>query len=265
MIGIFQVCCAIGKPFVSPTPEKPTIETAEDAKQLLMRSYGSVRSLKASGEIEVRFGENERKPATFALMLERVAKLRMRIYRPLVPFIFEMVSDGNACWFYIPSEKTAYRDEDCGSSQSVDGGMAISAETIIAALVVVADPGKLLDVPAELEREDSAIGLRFNGEGGTRREIWLDPQTGLAARQLYVGREGVTQVEIVYGKQAFQEKAVIPIEIEIFLPQRYVSVLLRISDLSVDPPMPAAAFEFLPPVNTRILASKDINQDWFRK
>lgn len=265
VFGVLQVACATRKPFVSPTPEKPTIETPEDAKQLLIRSYGRMRSLKASGEIEVRLGENERKPATFVLMLERPNKLRLRAYRPLVPFIFELVSDGAACWLYIPSEKTAYLNEDCDLSKGADGGIAISAETIIAALAVIADPEKLSDAPSQIEREDDAVGLQLIEEGGAERTIWLDPQTGLAARQLLADREGVAQAEIVYRKQALEKETVIPVDIEIVLPQRHVSIVLRTSDPQVDPEIPAAAFEFLPPVNTRILASKDVAQDWFRK
>ncbi|MBI4831152.1 MAG: hypothetical protein HY801_06285 [Candidatus Lindowbacteria bacterium] len=234
--------------------------TPDDAKELLLHNYGDMKSLKASGEISLEISEAERKPASFVLMLERPAKLRLRAYRPLVPFLFELVSDGDVCWLYVPSERKAYLNNDCGTFHGVDKDIAASAQTIVAALVVVAEPNEFLETPAEIERKEGLIQLKLGEEGGAHREIWLDSQTGLVLRQLFMDVEGVVQADISYKKQTTQGQTVIPVEIDVAVPKRHVSMQLRLNDLKVNPEIPAQAFEFSPPENVRILDLNDTSQ-----
>jgi hypothetical protein len=227
--------------------------TAEDAKNLLIESYGDLNSLKAGGRIGVRYSDEERwRPASFVLMLERPGKVRLRAYRRLGPRLFELVSDGQTCSVFVPSDKTVYHGKRCEVPYD-GGGIAICADTLVAALVVVADLDELLSRPALLRRDGELARLVLMEGAEVLSEIWIDPATGLAARQLLVGAGGSTVAEIIYKKHASREEATVPVEIEIHVPDMRASLLLRLDSLRVNPKLPADAFDFSPPANTTIV------------
>ena len=255
--------CATRKPLTLAhgiTP--PPLETVEDAKGLLLEDYGRIDFVKVGGTIEIRLhDEGYRRQASFVLMLQRPDRLRMRAYRALTPTLFELVVDGQTCWLHTPSERTAYLSEDCGPLLGTGNGVAFSAAALVAALVVVPDFEALRTAAASLLREDGFVGLVVEEDAGARKEIWIDPMTGLAARQLLVGPDEEVEVDIAYIEHAVDVDmdAVIPTETHIDFPRLRASMLIRIDDFRADPDMPADAFDFSPPQNTRILDPASLN------
>jgi outer membrane lipoprotein-sorting protein len=164
--------------------------------QLLIEKYGGADSFRASGKIRMKLpGEQAQKQASFALMFERPDLLRMRVYRPLAPTLLEIVSNGNRRWLYVPSERTAYLSEGRQPLRVGGNHVAIPADTIAAALVVVADPRALPLLPSRIRIGEGFIRLSVTEEGGTQREIRIDSASGLATRQILVGADGATQAK----------------------------------------------------------------------
>jgi outer membrane lipoprotein-sorting protein len=238
------------------------VETVEDAKSLLFRNYGKANSVKAGGHLQIKLFEEERwKPASFALMLQRPDRVRVRAYRPLAPTMFELVSDGQTCWLFVPPEKTAYLSEDCEAIHGGNENIAVSASAIVAAIVVVSDFDTLFSLPAHLYSEADLLRLVFMEETGAYEEIWINPRTGLATRQLLVGADGMLEADIAYKKHVSDGKASVPAEIEISLPRLRALMLLRIDDFQIDAKIPADAFDFSPPINTKILDTEGVRRD----
>ena len=253
--------CAARKPLTyRPDVPSPPITTADDAKRVLLGNYGNTDSLKAGGTIEVELNDGERRRASFLLMLQRPDRVRMRAYRPLTPTLFEIVSNGRRCWLHSPSEKIAYLSEGCRPFLVTDNGVAVSAEAIVAALVVVADFDGLASTDGLLYREGDLVRLVLEEETGARKEIWIDPIDGLVTRQMLVAPAGVLEADITYARQSSDGNAVVPVETRIDFPGLQVSMLLRIDEFRVHPELPADAFDFSPPRNTRVLDSANLNE-----
>jgi outer membrane lipoprotein-sorting protein len=233
----------------------PKLETLEDAKQLLLQNYGYAHSLKASGKIAVRRSrEKTWRPASIVLMVQKPDKVRMRGYRPLTPTLFELISNGRECWLFVPPENTAYLDEHCNVLQRGDAGIAISADAIVASLMVVSDTDKLFALPASVNRDNKNLRVMFGEGAGIRKEIWIDLETGLVTRQLLIDPDGRIQADIAYREVTVLENAAIPIEISLKLPRLRTSIRVRVSDFQFNPTIPAAAFNFSPPKSVQILA-----------
>ncbi len=261
LVAFLHVGCVARKRLVRP-PEAPLptrVETIEDAESLLLRNYGKANSVKAGGHLQIKLFEEERwRPASFALMLQRPDRVRVRAYRPLAPTLFELVSNGQTCWLFVPPEKTAYLSKDCQAIYDGNESIVVSADAIVAAIVVVSDFDTLFSLPAHLDSEADSLRLVFMEETGAYREIWMDPETGLATRQMFVGADGTLEADIAYEGHASDGEATIPDEIEINLPRLRTSMLLRIDDFQLDAKFPAKAFDFSPPENIKILKTEDV-------
>jgi outer membrane lipoprotein-sorting protein len=239
-----------------PPPEvsAPQIRSAQDAFDLLRQSYGGVNSLKASGKIQMRFpGEKHRRQASIAIMMQCPDKLRMRAYRPLSPTLFEFVSDGDQCWFYLPSRQSAYLSEGCKPFRIDGGKTTISAELLFAAILVSVDPETLLSQPESLVSGDGFVGIVLDETTGGQRELWIDPETGLAVRQVLVDPDGSVRAEVKYLDHARESGTALPIRAEAVMEQAAAEVALWISHFEINAAIPDDAFIFLPPEGSKIL------------
>ncbi len=246
--------CATEKPLVQLPEVPPKLETLEDAWQLLNQNYGYAQSAKASGEISVKLQREESwRPASLVLMVEKPDKVRVRAYRSLTPTLFELVSDGQKCWLFIPSENTAYLDENCNVLQGGEKAIAISAEAIVAALMVVSDIDKLFSVPASVSRDSKNLRLAFGGKGGVERDIWMDLKTGFVTHQSFFGLDGEIEADLAYTEMDVLDTGVFPTEISLKLPRFHSSMVLRIGEFQVNPRISAGAFSFSPPRGAKIL------------
>ena len=247
-------CAARRLPISPPAKPLPPLESPQDAVQLLIEKYGGADSFRASGKIRMKLpGEQVQRQASFALMLERPDRLRMRVYRPLAPTLLEIVSDGNRRWLYVPSERTAYLSEGRQPLRVEGNHVALPADTIAAALVVVADPHALPLLPSRIRIGEGFIRLSVTEEDGTQREIRIDSASGLATRQILVGADGATQADITYKEHAFKENTAVAISTDILLPQIGAFVSIRIDKLETGAQIPAGAFEFSPPAGVKIM------------
>jgi len=247
-----QFSCAARKQLISP-PEVTVseVETIDDAVRLLRKNYEGIDYINADGEITMQFpDEGGLKKAVFVLLIKRPDKLRMRAYRRPLPTIFELVSDGQECWVYVPSRKTAYLNKGCRPFLVGEEKVAVSTKTIVTAILVVADFGVLSSSPMALEKENNLSKLRIFDKARGRREIWINTDNGLVERQLIVGDNEALETEIVYKEHAIDGDSVVPVEIDIVLPQVNARISLSVKSLRSSSQIPANAFKFAPPAGT---------------
>lgn len=250
-----QSRCAAPRP-VTRLPERPVplLTSAGDAIQLLRENYGNMRSLKASGTIITKFPpEHRRKKASFMLALERPDKLRMRTYRPPVPFSIEIISDGQRCWLFVPNDRTAYLSEGCDALYINGSNLAIPSHAIVDAIVIVSDVDALVSAPAHIYRNDEFVVLAFTDKSRVKRELWINPTTGFVERQLIFDIGGEPNLHIKYGEHGDEGNTIVPRIVEITFPREDVSISLRMEELKLNTEIPAEAFEFTPPPETTIL------------
>lgn len=235
LVAMFQAGCASRgalKPFEEgPSPQ---LNTAAEAIRVLSRDYGGLNSVKVTGRIEVRLpGEEKARPASFISMLERPNKLRIRAYRPLVPPLFELVSDGCQCWVYIPSKGVVYRGDECFIGDGNVANAQFPASAIIASVLVVSDFETLRADSTSFWFEEGFVKLAMVETGDLQKEMWIDPTTGLVRRQLLVRNNDSGYAEILYNEHSLTEDAVVPVDIEVFIlgGQAY----MRLQILTVEP------------------------------
>jgi outer membrane lipoprotein-sorting protein len=251
--------CAARKTLTKP-PEAPPpmLQSAADAFDLLLRNHSGTNSMKASGKIEMKLpGETHRRQASIIIMLQRPDKLRMRAYRPLSPTLFELVSNGDECWLFVPSRNAAYLSEGCKPFRVSNGDTAISTELFFAALFVLVDPEILSSQQASITTGEDLIGLKLTEETGGRREIWIDPATGLAARQMLMNPDGSIRADLKYLDYAKEEAMTVPVRVEAVMPQMEAEVTLRINQFDIHAEIPDGAFIFLPPEGNDIISVGD--------
>ncbi len=254
---LMQSGCAVLRPAAPPSAlEPPAIRSVEEAIDVLRQNYGGTNSLKASGKITFTFpGEKLTRQASMALMLQRPNKIRMRVYRPLAPPLFEYISNGNTCWVYISSRQAAYLNEKCGPLRIDEGGFGISAGALVAAFFVLADPDTASHLPVSIRHEEDSVGLEILQDDGTRRQIWIDPATGYAARQLLIEADGTVQADIRYIENGLHEGAAIPVIIEVTLPKMETTISMQMSRHRINAMLPDGAFDFVLPEGAHILQS----------
>lgn len=237
-------------PFVPPS----SLETRDDINALLLKSYGNINALKASGDIAFRRSSEENwRSASIALMVRRPNEVRARAYRLLTPTLFEFVSNGTTCWLLVPEEQTAYVDNNCGIIESNRERFVISAGTIISSLLVISDCETLLSSPGSLSHEDDAIRLSLVEKGGMQRELWIDSVSRLVTRQVLSTSEGKIEADIQYLEYATRDDSIVPVKVEVMIPEAQAALRLHLDQVDPNPRIPPDAFRFSPPRNVRII------------
>jgi outer membrane lipoprotein-sorting protein len=249
-----QAGCAARKALIIPA-EAPgaEIQNLSDAIQTLIKNYGKTDSLKAGGRIETAVdGEKDRQQASFALMVERPNRVRLRVYRPFAT-MFDLISDGRDCWLHVPSARAAYLSEGCEAFRVGEDHVPVSPRALAAAVVVVPDVGALSTLPATIVRDGDLLKLTLADVQSIQRDIWMDAATGLAVRQRLADSDGMPLADIAYNVHALVEGTYVPVVMDIALPRSQAVVSLRMQDVRVGARLPTGAFEFSPPAGTEIV------------
>jgi outer membrane lipoprotein-sorting protein len=246
------------KPSEGPSP----IRSAKHAANILHKKYDGLISLRASGRITVKGPDESRgRQASMALLFQRPDKVRMRAYRTFAPLLFEFVSDGDKCWLYTPSDKTAYLNEGCAPLPAGSNGANISAEVLLAAFQVLRPFDAMPYFSSKLFPEKDSVRLEVRQDGMAWRrlrvKIWIDPRSGLALRQVIMGPGGSIQADIRYLDHGSQGGITVPVEVDIILPQVETTISIRMTKIKVNLAPPESAFDFTPPAGVRILQAND--------
>jgi outer membrane lipoprotein-sorting protein len=246
------------KPSEDPSP----IRSGKHAANILHNKYDGLISLRASGKITVKGpGEDRGRQASMALLFQRPNKVRMRAYRTFAPLLFEFISDGNRCWLYTPSEKTAYLNEGCGPLPAGSNGANISAEILLAAFHVLSPFDAMPNFSPKIFSEKDSVRLEIRDNvmvwRKPRVKIWIDPVTGQAMRQVIMGPDGSIQADIRYLDHGSQGGVTLPVEVDIILPQVETTISIRMTKIKVNLAPPESAFDFAPPAGISILQAND--------
>jgi outer membrane lipoprotein-sorting protein len=254
LLSVIAGCAGRLPKYGAPRVFAPPLQTREEINQLLFRDYGKLNSLKATGEIEFRqAGEEAWRGASIILLAEKPNKVRARAYRLLTPTLFEFVSDNQDCWLFLPSERTVYYDNNCGIFQKKADHLVLSAEMIDAALFVINDFDRFRQSSAAISESGDILKLSLMNEAGRYREIWIDKSTGLVTKQFFLNSEGLSEAEIQYLEQAAHGEVVVPVEVEVTLPQAQAAMRLRLTEVDLQPNINPDTFHFTPPSNARIV------------
>ena len=126
---------------------------------------------------------------------------------------------------------------------------------LVGALFVLADPDAVSHLPVSIRHEEDSVELEILQDDGTRRQIWIDPATGYAARQLLIEADGTVQADIRYLEHAFDEGAAIPVTTEVILPKMETTISMQMSRHRINAMLPDGAFDFVLPEGAHILQS----------
>jgi outer membrane lipoprotein-sorting protein len=259
MMLLSSTGCAARLPRIGPPEAPPPVLTRENISALLFKNYGGLNSIRASGTIEFReLGEDAWRGASIVLLAQRPDQVRVRAYRLLAPTLFEFISDGRDCWLFLPSERTVYFDDSCGIIENRADHLVISAETIVAALLVISDYDAVAVSPSFLSQENGIARLSLSTDGVADREIWMDPASGLVTKQLFLAPNGSIEAEIDYLEHTALDASAAPVEVEVFLPQAKAAMRLHLDQVKLAPEFPSTAFLFSPPGNARIINLDDM-------
>lgn len=193
--------------------------------------------------------------ASGMLAMAAPGRLRMKGSAAMLPTLFDLlVSDGKAS-VYLPRDRAVYRGDAAG------GGIAEAALLLSVFLGIAREEGDLLPF---IEEEPDRYIVHFAGRPGAgprpgarpalARRIIFDRADLSPVRYQYFDQAGRLSRDILCSRFGAAEGAPSPLprEVTIDAPQEGARLVLRLSDLRVNPALPAAIFSLDTPPGTAV-------------
>ena len=181
-----------GHPIRSASPEELARQVDEDA--------AAARGMK--GKVTLELEEAARRRTCRGALAARnpwigdpAPGLYVQGYRPLIPTLFTLVSDGERFWLHVPSKRVVYTGPVVHPRLPRSGGqeLRLDARALLRALFV--EPVEESD-RLGLEEEPSAYVLSIHREGRLYRRLWVERRRFAVEREVYYDAEGREELAI---------------------------------------------------------------------
>ncbi|HRZ86236.1 MAG TPA: DUF4292 domain-containing protein [bacterium] len=216
------------KDLITEAPPAPLkqMEYAE-ALAVINAQADQVRSLKSDIQIEVKSNlMHESEFCNGKVMLSRPDRLRVKGYRPFVPTIFDIASDGKRFWVLIPKERKLYTGVYVpGAANPVV--LDIDPVSLVNAMTFEGAGKKGTAEAIAIERSGDACMVTISKKqkiaGKLRfvldRKVFIDLETRHIVRQQYFKNDGEVSYEVSYGKYTTIDTILYPQEIVFLRPK----------------------------------------------
>ncbi|MDP8262187.1 MAG: hypothetical protein P9M13_02660 [Candidatus Ancaeobacter aquaticus] len=161
------------------------------------------------------------------MMLLRPDKIRMKGYKPFVPTLFDLASNGEEFWFYIPKEKKLYTgtyEDDSSSSIKLD----VDPMSLISAMTFdnVDDDSDEEIVFLERSGESCVVNVlnKYLSDSGyfryfMKRKIVISLESHKILQQAYYKNDGNVSFEVYYEKYTVRDDVSFPQQIVFVRPK----------------------------------------------
>jgi hypothetical protein len=239
--------CAI-RPPQAQAPAPVLTASREELLARIVPGGTGVRTLQAA--YSASFSCPARGPArafSGMLALEHPAKLRMRGGAAMLPTLFDLLDDGDTVSVHMPRDRALYRGP---SASGLPGGFPDAA--LLAGVLLGLRGGDGLVHAMETE-PDRYLLHSFDPAAATlSRRVTFDRRDLSPVRYEYFDREGrrARDVRCAAFSPADGASASLPRRVAIEAPAEGARLVLRLSDLRVNPAHAAGMFTLAPPPGT---------------
>ena len=241
----------------APKLIKPTIyreATLEELIELIQRRENRVKTIKAS--LRIGFRDLEKKSSQHCLgvlIFEKPDRFRIKGYPQMGPTLFEIVSDGESLWVYIPKEGKVYlaQDKEKETSKSYFNLQDLKAAFLASEMINRADISKFLE-----KKEQNYIIYLVKKR--LLEKVWIERSNFLVTKIERFDESGSLALEVSFDEYQKVNDIDFPKEMRIYNPEEKKVLTLLIQKVRLNEAIKPEIFQFKVPKGIEVI---DIDKD----
>lgn len=247
----------------APRYVKPTIyreATLEELIELIQRRESRIKTIKAS--LRMGFGDSEKKSSQHCLgvfVFEKPDRFRIKGYPQIGPTLFEIVSDGESLWVYIPKEGRVYltrlRPSGFGGQAQDIKKEAPKANFNLQDLrsaFSVAEVINQPDVNKFLEKREKKYILYFVKKR-LLEKVWIERSDFLVIKIQRFDKDGSLALEVSFDEYQKVDGIDFPKEMRIYNPKEKRIITLLIPKVRLNEDIKPGVFQFQAPKGIEVI------------
>jgi outer membrane lipoprotein-sorting protein len=243
------------------TPKLYREATLEDLIGFVQGRDEKIKTVSAS--LRMGFKDLEKEDSRHCLgvfLFEKPDRFRIRAYPQLGPTLFEITSDGESLWIYIPKEGKVYSTRLY--PPSANGPVrnpkrpAAKFDFDFRDLRSTFFVSELLGMPGitkYLEKKEKEYILYLTKNGRLLEKIWIERSAFLVTRIEKFGQDDSLDLEVSFEKYHRVDDIDFPLEVRISKPQEGQILTFFIQRVKLNDPMKPGVFQFKAPPGIEVV------------
>ncbi len=251
----------------APRYVKPTIyreATLEELIELIQRRENRVKTIKAS--LRMGFRDLEKKGSQHCLgvfVFEKPDRFRIKGYPQMGLTLFEVVSDGESLWVYIPKEGKAYftrlrpsSPDFGGQAQNLKKGTSKTDFNLqdLRSAFLVAEVLNQPDVNRFLEKREKEYIL-YLVKKRLLEKVWVERSDFLVTKIERFDEDGSLALEVSFNKYQKINRIDFPEKVRIYNPKEKRILTLLIQKVRLNEAIKPEVFQFKVPKGIEIIST----------
>ena len=236
----------------APRYVKPTIyreATLEELIELIQKRENRIKTIKAS--LRMGFRDLEKKGSQHCLgvfVFEKPDRFRIKGYPQMGPTLFEIVSDGESLWVYIPKEGKVYLSQDLKKRTSKADFNLHDLRSAFSVAEVINQP----DVNKFLEKRGKEYILYLTKKR-LLGKVWIERNDFLVIKIQRFDKDGSLALEVSFDEYQKVDGIDFPKEMRIYNPKEKRILTLLIPKVRLNEDIKPEVFQFKPPKGIEVI------------
>ena len=236
----------------TPKLVKPTIyreATLEELIELIQRRESRIRTIKTS--LRMGFRDLEKKSSQHCLgvfVFEKPDRFRITGYPQIGPTLFEIVSDGESLWVYIPKEGKVYLSQDLKKEASKADFNLQDLRSAFSVAEVINQP----DINKFLEKRGKEYILYLTKKR-LLEKVWIGRSDFLVTKIQRFDEDGSLALEISFNEYQKINRIDFPEKVRIYNPKEKRILTLLIQKVRLNEAIKPEVFQFKAPKGIEVI------------
>ena len=236
----------------APRYVKPTIyreATLEELIELIQERESRIKTIKAS--LRMGFGDSEKKSSQHCLgvfVFEKPDKFRIKGYPQMGPTLFEIVSDGESLWVYIPKEGKIYLSQDLKKRTSKADFNFQDLRSAFSVAEVINQP----DVNKFLEKREKEY-IIYLVKKRLLEKVWIERSNFLVTKIERFDKDGSLTLEISFNEYQKINRIDFPEKVRIHNPKEKKILTMLIQKVRLNEAIKPEVFQFEIPKGVEVI------------
>ena len=228
--------------------------TLEELIELIQAREGEVKTIRTS--LKMGFKDLEKKSSQHCLgvfLFEKPDRFRVKGYPQIGPTLFEVVSDGESLWVYVPKEGRVYLSQDLkkGTPAADFDFQDLRSAFSVAEILKPPDVSKFLE-KGEKEYILYLVKRRLLGK------VWVERSEFLVTKMERFARDGSLALEVSFAEYQKINGIDFPEKVEIHNPKEKKMLTLLIQKVRLNEVIEPEVFQFKVPKGIEVI---DLDQE----
>lgn len=241
----------------APRYVKPTIyreASLEELIELIQGRENRIETIKTS--LRMGFRDLEKKSSQHCLgvfVFKKPDRFRIKGYPQMGPTLFEIVSDGESLWVYIPKEGKVYLSQDLKKGASKADFNLRDLRSAFSVAEILKQP----DVNKFLEKKEKKYILYLVKER-LLEKVWIERSNFLVTKIERFDKNGSLALEVSFDEYQKVDGIDFPKEMRIYNPEEKRILTLLIQKVRLNEAIKPGVFQFKVPKGIEVI---DIDQE----